>query len=255
MQLAYIAPLSLLPYTLRSQYHLMLPQLVAIPVYAEMFRYLCQTEGHHVILDNGAAEGYDTPFEELLQIAMTFGVDEIVMPDIMGDSASTVRHAHSFIRGWDDKDCNMPLGIVAAGANVDEAYLTVKKVLAYYSSEISTIFIPRMLVTPSEPDVRIDLAKRFKDEFPHQDIHFLGAAPFYPGEIAYAAKSALVRGLDTSAPFNFAFQRATFGDARTAISRPTDYFHKDLHEFDLYTLEKNILQMERWTECDSVPVS
>jgi hypothetical protein len=47
--------------------------------------------GHFSIIDNGAAEGDQLPFEQVVTVANQVGADEIIMPDVLFDGKATLK--------------------------------------------------------------------------------------------------------------------------------------------------------------------
>ncbi len=58
--------------------------------YAAWYRFRRPADTH-LIVDNGAAEGVDLMFEEVVEVAQYVGADEIVMPDVLRDTKATLR--------------------------------------------------------------------------------------------------------------------------------------------------------------------
>jgi hypothetical protein len=76
MYLALIPPVSLLDYTDRTDFQLMLPQLVSDDRYAYTYGHHCKDHQQFVTLDNGAAEGIETDPKLLLEMAKFYKVNE-----------------------------------------------------------------------------------------------------------------------------------------------------------------------------------
>src|SRR4051812_20646349 len=97
MKLALIPPIDLLDRTCETQFQLMLPHLIYDERYAYTYRAHCRDPRQYVILDNGEAEGETIPVWKLASIAMDFGVNEIVLPDTIGNMLDTMEKAEAFI--------------------------------------------------------------------------------------------------------------------------------------------------------------
>lgn len=245
MKLAVIPPLSLLPWALASDYHLMLPQLLYSRSYEFFFRHLCLNNDQYVILDNGAAEGYEATDEELVRLVAQFQPDELVLPDVIGDGPATVKRVGEFLRGFDFEP-NCKIGAVAAGQDRADALCTAVELLSKYPDTIDVLYIPRSLVTPDDPKARLHLAEQIHD-ISDREIHFLGASRFWVGEIREVAALPFVRGMDTSAPFNYTFYGQWVGRQRQ-ITRPGAYFTIGGHNFDQDLLTVNITTMKEWAD-------
>jgi hypothetical protein len=98
MELALIPPTPLLLLNDAHKYQLMLPHMLKDQEYASAYWDYCQDNNKYVILDNGAAEQSPYETKALLAIAKQFMVDEMVVPDVMGDWNETVTAASLFAR-------------------------------------------------------------------------------------------------------------------------------------------------------------
>lgn len=249
MQLAVIPPISILPWVFTSRYQLLLPQLLTYSkLYRLVYRQLCQDSNQYVILDNGAAEGVQLTDEELCDIAYEYLPDELVLPDIIGNGPETVRRVGKFLheQGAHLSTAFFKLGAVAAGKDHDEAFVTILDILESYDSAISVIYIPRSLVTPDDKKARLRLARNIYSIVPEKEIHFLGASKYWVHELQHAAEMRIVRGLDTSAPFNYARYGAWVGSG-AVIERPPAYFQLWPNIFPEDIVNTNLVTMREWT--------
>ena len=89
-KIAHIVPVSHLYDTLDNQYHMCLAHLVDCAEYREHFASLT-AKGKFVLMDNGAAEGCQLKPEELFDMYELIQPTEIVLPDTLFDSASTIQ--------------------------------------------------------------------------------------------------------------------------------------------------------------------
>jgi hypothetical protein len=256
VKLALIPPFSKLRFVGKTNYQLMLPQHVGNLTYASCYKALCQMRDQYVILDNGAAENALVPNDELLRIALEWRVDEVVAPDVLGDSNGTIKVVEEFFAEYNriglDNDINdLRIGIVAAGETVSQAYATVMTLMEQFGYLIKTIHIPRSLVASRDRDHdRIELAQTIYQKDPTLDIHFLGAAPVWIREIQIVARWApFVRGMDTSAPFNYAFV-GYHVDTDVEVYRPDSYFDLPREALDDDRIEYNIKVMKEWADAD-----
>lgn len=75
----------------RLSYHLLLAQHCTDGAYLEYYKHL-RAKGDFLILDNGAAElGESMDFARVLEHAAVLDVDEIAMPDVLGNSDETLK--------------------------------------------------------------------------------------------------------------------------------------------------------------------
>jgi len=256
MKLAPIAPVDLL-YTLeRSNYQLMLPQLLRKERYAAFYAELCRDPEQYVILDNGAAEDEPFDFEALAVICQTMKPDELVLPDVYGDAAATLQLAVECFDWFAESDeweqmSSVKLGVVLTGKSPAQAFELLEQ-LYDRGYVLDVVYMPRLLVQPNRLDARIDLAHRVQDlhsvmrrEVP---IHFLGTSPLWAAEIRTAAKYVpFVRGVDTSMPFNYAWGRVDLKhDPRKQVSRPEYYFDLTFDDEQLALASLNLHTMQHW---------
>lgn len=247
VKLALIPPFQQLQTTDITSIQLMLPQLLRNTEYAKYYRKHCDNSDQYVILDNGAAENDQWTWEQLQIVAEEFPVNEIVLPDVMGDAQATCDKAFDILGSLSTtKVLPYKLGVVATGTSTEEAYAMVRELTAYYPY-LQVIYIPRLLVTSEYKMARIDLALKlhqvYKDEI---EIHFLGASKYFPHELHAAAQYGIVRSMDTSMPYNYAYHLAAV-DQDGEISRPDNYFDQLMSMQQQDFMRYNILQMLRWS--------
>ena len=206
MKLAHIPPRGLEVHALRQRFHLVLAQ-VDYPEYLETYQH-ARGRGDYIILDNGAAEGATVGDALLMHRAQQLRADEIVIPDVMGRSNDTVRRMWRFFDNLNEmtypwKDYRYMA--VAQGGNEAEVKKCIEEFVKCYN--IKVLGIPRHLVkTLANHMIRVDLAKWLQEEYPKRfEIHFLGAAPTFPGEPFVVSRyNVPVRSMDTSLAFNYA---------------------------------------------------
>lgn len=237
MKLALIPPISMLEDVSQMECHLMLPHLVenSQTKYADFFSCM-STMGRYIILDNGAAEGIDLPDSYLISVARSYDVDEVAVPDILGDSDLTIARAFHFFSEQERAiaSIGMPsFGIVAQGESEKEAMQTVRAIMhSRWSADIDVVYLPRLLLQRArDKDIRIKLATRIHDEFGGVlQIHLFGASNVWPGEVRVAADVPYIRSMDTSMPYVYSYHRAALDLDRNTIRvpeprRPDGYFH------------------------------
>jgi len=243
-KLALIPPFELLEYTDQTRVQLMLPHLVMNPVYDYVYSKHCKDENQYVILDNGEAEGEHFPTYGLIDMALSYGVDELVIPDTIGDRVSTIEKANAFLYEFDQRvEDNLKLNymslmFVAQGDSIQEFMQSIA--WAATQQRIDVIGLPRhALETCQDPHVRAYLADFIMTEAPGKRVHLLGTAPWHITEIRDNVWCENVRSVDTSAPFNYAYANRKIRMG-TKISRPRDYFDLPIEAFSEDRLDYNI---------------
>ena len=246
-RLALIPPLSLV-----SRYggpingtYMLLPQLFGNKEY-DAFAARIAVPGAHVIMDNGAYEAEDTfTCPELFNLCWQHNVNELVIPDVLGDkegtlgklyhfAGSTVRLRHKY---------KMKYMLVTQGETVAECLSCVTEALEM-TNFITTVGIPKHLVKTVNENARVVLAGRIAARYPFLEIHFLGSAPSWPDEIAFTKN---VRSMDTSMPFVFAWhEQSMLAPDEGHWERPANYFNLPAEGFSPELIQANINQMVEW---------
>lgn len=191
MQVALITPVQ---YRLKMNtgYHMILPHLLDLEDYKNYFRHL----NGFKILDNGANEDVEIHIEELIMLGIKNNVDEIIIPDVLGNKVATQHKIEDFLLHpalelWAGK-----LMAVVQGKTWDEMYECIDFYLA--EPKITTIGLPRLLTGQvMDRNVRCILAKHINERKP---VHCLGANAWVE-EVTELAIQGNVRGIDTSYPF------------------------------------------------------
>lgn len=244
MKLALIPPYSQMNSIFRTNYQLVLPEHLANRDYQTAYM-TARRNGDYLIMDNGAAEGELLSPGQLRSMALGLMVNEIVVPDVLGDMYATLKMAKEFFQfGVDPRFKYM--GVVQ-GKSLDECCACVE---AFYSDHgnITVLGIPRHLIhTTGNKKIRAELATYIYGSYPGYQIHLLGTNPSYIKELrenAYEFHRACVRGVDTSAPFNYAWGSKSMlnGDY---CGRPEYYFEINLPTTQ--ALDYNIQLLKAWT--------
>lgn len=260
MELALIPPISEMSDIQYRSLHLLLPQLFNNQNYINYYTYMPKGETRNsvdktYILDNGAAEGCVVTLEALHQIGATLNVDEIVIPDIMGDPDATYRGM-----------CDMRFSsrfdymYVAHGHSIAEVLDYVDKVFDKQFYEVTTIGLPRILFSTVSDndglsiDLRVKLAKTIKALSKNYgldvNIHLLGAHPLWYWEAKLAASVPEIRSMDTSLPYMLAQHGVHLHDKETRdlppLTRKHDYFMWSPSARQRWLINWNIETMDRW---------
>jgi len=212
--------------------------------------------GAFTILDNGAAEGSTVTPDALLKIAKDLLPSEIVCPDVLQNAEETKYQVKCFAdKATAFKNVHETIKYMAVvqGVTLDELYDMVDFYAGY--GWITTLGIPRWLISKFSKAVRIDLAtwvkQRYDDRF---EIHLLGTNSEWYGETRSVGRYApFVRSIDTSLPYNLAMVNKGIWRVATEthlpVQRPKDYFIRDYkHLIKNPFLQDNIMTLRRWAK-------
>jgi hypothetical protein len=243
MKLALIPPVSQLHDIHLTDYQLMLPHMLDDVEYKEAYSLVCKDPSQYVILDNGAAEGASVGHATLARLAQKYNVNEVVAPDVLRDAAATAARSTAFITylkslAPGDWEYQRRIGVVAQGANEEEAYECIMRMFdnSDIESWVDVIYLPRLLVHQRDHMPRIRLAKKLNEAVNGNtpsgnapvEFHFLGASSFWPKEIRAAVDDVpFVRGMDTSMPYNYGIWYQSI-DGGQQLQRPERYFQTEL---------------------------
>lgn len=253
MQMVYIPPMQMLSVCTNYRMQLMLPHWLGNETYSRFFKF-ARDRGDHIILDNGANEGYIAPQEQLVDIAREYQVAEMVLPDIMGNFRETLGEAKLFLDHFTEGvPKTTKYGFVLHGYNSRDAidnFNTLTKVKRVYD-KLDVIYIPRMLVTMRELDARLTTAEYIAKTAPDKKIHLLGASPMFLREVHLVRDVGLgdkVRSMDTSAPFVYAL-RDKLVDGDAVISRDhVTYFHGSIHPGQRRLAAQSMTLLDKWAQ-------
>ena len=222
MKVALITPFDLLDLAALSDYHLLLPQYFTNTRYREFYN---DVDGYK-ILDNGANEKYSIDFRDLQDIALAWGVDEIVVPDVMGDAQGTIELVRSFEK-YAQPDTFRYAG-VAQGRTLAEVIRTIN--LYHVCDWVTTLALPRILNTIHKTQ-RFNLIEPVAKEYKFDAIHCLGGSSWIREVVAIDALQ-IVRGVDTSLPIVLGLHGISLSDDRY-ISRQSNYFERTVERGSL----------------------
>lgn len=259
MHVALIPPVSMMRSTHLTYYQLMLPQVAAnSPCYADKYDSHCKDPNQFVILDNGAAEGVLWDTVQLMRTATKYRPQEVVIPDVIGDSLATIDRAMAF---YDDVVPPRSIGrlpfslmFVVQGQSLMEVLKCAEWALG--QEWIDTIGIPRhMLDTLKDLKARSRIANTLQGKANCKPIHFLGANTAWPAEVEILSSpwhtvQTHLRGIDTSLPYTLAFHdrkidACTFISDEVRVSRPDHYFTQVDTEFPRDIVDYNIQEFMR----------
>lgn len=252
MKLALIPPFAYLGDTNKTDYQLMLPHLIENTAYSYQYEMLGADPNQFVILDNGVAEGEQIDWYDIQDIAASYNADEVVLPDVMGSMYGTQESVADALLTW-RRPKGVGLMYVLQGQTSAEIEISFRDACQYKS--VTTIGIPRHLPTTfGIPDIRWRIVnwimhtqlQRLQD----RKIHFLGMNSAFPLEMEYygerhSLQRRMIRGFDTSAPYNFAYFGKHMANGVDICSRPDGYFEKDAALFHATSLVSNIAYLKR----------
>lgn len=243
IKLALIPPYNHINAIGSTDYQLLLPQHLSNPKYVRAY-LRWRREGHFMILDNGIAEGIETSPEKLHALGRMMMVNEIVIPDTLGAMEMTVHQARQFEASAIREFAYMA---VVQGQTLGECYDCVRSFadMPY----IRTLGVPRHLLTTVSEEARALIVAFTRRNFGRRfNIHLLGTNPEFMNEFTSYGQGYEdhgVRGVDTSAPFNYALAGATLLEDEKKIGRPENYFDLIISDSRLAFL--NIQLMKGWT--------
>lgn len=248
-EMVWIPPFSMLEVAGKKKYQLMLPHLLNSPAYHEFMVRMSFDPYKYVILDNGANEGVDVSFEQLAAIARHYAVDELVLPDVMGDYSLTEQRAEEFISA---SRYLLPhstrLGFVLHGSSVDDVIINfaiLRRQKLFLSVDV--IYLPRMLGKGDELTARVEIAKQIRPMLQHKPIHFLGAVPEFVAEgMTIRREVPWVRSMDTSAPFVYALRHKPIDGGEVLRRDHSSYFSSRMNPIERQLAIANCEMMNRW---------
>src|SRR6185436_18168155 len=242
MRAALIPPRGYFNTALRSDYHLVLPQ-VSFDRYEHLYSNLVDEEDF-VILDNGAAEGQLVTDDVLINAMYAYGANEVVVPDVLRDMKATVAYATKFLQKFYLPSFTKPM-LVVQGRTLEEVFHCIDVFCETWPK--ATLGIPRhLLETLHDSSARAHVLTYIENNWGHWTVHLRGTHPKHPAEIKTLAEAfSWVRGVDTSMPYNFTIAGELLTEASPGVARPKDYFDK-VHVLDGELLDRNIKTYLGW---------
>lgn len=199
----------------RLSYHLVLAQYVLEGFkYGEYYRTR-HDSGDFIMLDNGAAEEGTLSIEKLLEAAKMVHADEIVLPDVMGDSTATITATMN-----PEVLAAIPprrRAVVPQGNSIDEWFTCANCFVD--ELEFATMCVPKHLERFEGGRIRVlELIEKLHWN-DYYNIHLLGVwgDPYRePKHLNIVAPWA--RGIDTAAPLALAQNNLTLEDGMLHVS-------------------------------------
>ena len=142
-KVAHIVPVSHLGDTADNQYHMCLAHLVKeSDEYTTHFAKMA-VDGKFVLMDNGAAEGAQLRFKELFEMYEKIKPTEIVLPDALFNSASTIQKSRVFLQMMQDEGVEYRTMAVPQGRTLKE-WAACARIFAK-DTRINTIGVSKFL--------------------------------------------------------------------------------------------------------------
>lgn len=258
LRIAHIVPSKYLPILRDKKFHMALAHVALEDDVYRMFYTSCShSKENYVILDNGAFEGADVSFYGLCKLVTRMQVDEVILPDVLGDKEATLdaclNACYNVVKSilWCDNPNKPHLMGVAQGANIDEWVECAIDLLR--PGLISVLGVPKLLLEYEGVDARIKAITQLKKELPENkwpQIHLLGCGD-HAGEPArvYFKHPDIVRSVDSSIAFVYSASGQSIMDG----TRPNiSISFKDPYPCDPELLARNMNQWERLCWGDSI---
>lgn len=229
---------------LLTGYHLLLPEHCSDEDYRAFYQAR-RAAGDFLILDNGACEGNLISSESLMRLAKEYMVNEIVVPDVLGDMEATIKKAEEFERlGHVNSQFNYMA--VLQGKTIEQF-----KECAEALSEmtwISTFAVPRHIETTCLKGARLEIVSFLWTEYDDHEIHLLGLNPkhiFELGLYGTAYNLNHVRGVDTATPYYYAM-KGQYLNHGEAVTREVGYFDFQFWIQHEHHIQSNIAMLKMW---------
>lgn len=238
MKVATIVPTAYLHLVQNDNYHLCLAQAIgADGRYTDFYR-TAAASGDHVILDNGAAEGYMPSIEELYEKALLINASEMVLPDKFFAMRDTLRATDNAINYLEKAGYKKPRMAVPQGRSLVEWYDCALEM----SEWVDCLGIPKNLVFLDGPYGRLKAITALRLAGVEVDMHLLGCWED-PREVGMLFEHAgRIRGVDSRIPYLYASE----GRSLLPGSKPA----KRTIDFDDTSVSVTLLQdnISRWKE-------
>lgn len=247
MHAALIPPVRDLDAIKRQKFHLVLPQLLDLSVEYYDYYVDLETKNRHIILDNGAYEGWDYTKEQIHRLGKEIGADELVVPDVMGKQ----RESLELLRHFEPVEGFQYMAVLQ-GRTAEEICEYIEELDPNQFPWLTTIGIPRhligTLITSWHLHARLKAASIIRQKYGDRyQIHFLGASPLWYFEIAEAAATGFIRSVDTSAPFYLAMNNVRLSSSTDSkVDRPVRYFERKLDSKQLVLAKANVDTIREW---------
>lgn len=227
-----------------GDYHLILPQLIEERKRDAYKLFYKEAKGYK-ILDNGAAESKLMDSNRLMEIASYLEVDEIVVPDVLGDAVESYHKAREFGEIAKDFDWFNYMGVVQGR---DRAEIVQSIYMLMDLDYVTVLAIPRHLCEKVSKYIRYDIINALYDELEERfgAVHFLGCSS-WAKEAIILRDLPIARGIDSSLPLYMGWKEKSIRHDGY-ITRPRGYFKAVLTEEQLRIANDNIETFRMWAE-------
>ena len=197
MKGATILPTAHLDLSANDTYHLCLAHLMLLKdTYRSFFTQMALKPNRHVIMDNGVVEnGQPMGDDLLLLLSRDTHITEMILPDLIFDSASTLRMSESAIKVCQDREIDVSLMAVPQGRNRKEWRSCCREMLQW---PVRSIGISKFVLEyyESRSEALEDIPELIQSK---KEIHILGC-PGHPREIAKIDEKFehRIRGVDSA---------------------------------------------------------
>jgi hypothetical protein len=251
IRVALIPPLGWERYFERSdqmQMTLCVPHLLASAGYLRAVAD-ARDRGEYIIMDNGAVDGGLVTDAYLKNAAVDLQVDEVVLPDVIGNATMTREKVRQYLRLHD-----MRVKYMAVLQGEDEQILRNLVKNFVDDEQITVLGLPRDHIVRIKKQIRIEMANWIEDTYPGRfKIHLLGTSSHWIDEVKFAAKYAPhIRSVDTSAPFVYSLRNMYLGEPSTKgfknVGRPDSYLKGRVTFAYPPLVDRNIDAFKRWAK-------
>jgi hypothetical protein len=194
MKFAPIVPIPMLDMIESSEYHMALAGAMYMRQYRDFYKVQADI-AHHVILDNGAAEGKMLSDAQLLAIASWLQPQELVVPDVMHDCYGTVDALRRFYPKVGATALN--LMVVIQGKTWYEINYCLDEALRH---KVQSVALPKLLCQHLGSNARLAAAEVIREQDKDIPIHCLGCSKRALAEAKDLARQGIVRSIDSASP-------------------------------------------------------
>lgn len=253
MQVALIAPTCQLYRVMDRPFQMLIPEGLKWPMYAQAYQAIAGER--FIVLDNGMFESSIAPFEFLIETAIKYKVNEIVMPDTRDNMEETLRLTDEFLDMFLDsdaaeKDIGLQIVIQVPLPSQVPDFIDLAGELEWKHFGHGGVFtygIPRRMVEKFGDHIRLGVVD-FITAMTDNQIHLLGFArtqdPNF-NETKRMAEIKQVRSMDTEAPFLWTAVNAQLGDG-VRRQRGGKYLELEPYLFPRELLNQNIETLDGW---------
>jgi hypothetical protein len=229
------------PWILEQRMQMFLPHLLDREEYRH---YMLKADGYK-LMDNGAAEGETYGFDALNSIAATFGINEVVIPDTIGDCDLTIDLARWAVRS------HKPQGVKWMAVVQGDSPSTLLKCWRELMrlDYVDIIGVPRH-INKHHPQARYQflrsVKKLRKEDLWFKPIHALGSHSWLREVTALAELG--IRSMDTSLPLHMAYLEQAMVTASIGVPRSPDYFDGRWNEGRRILGASNVDTFQHWAQ-------